>query len=83
MDKFEKKKKTKKIRPVRNTWYDCFNNYFPEPIRKSVDGFKDKIVSLFKSNTPKQNMCRRGQKLSKLKIQNIRNSFVLKKKKRH
>ena len=27
-------------------------SYIPEPIRKSVGGFKDMIVSLFKTNTP-------------------------------
>ena len=39
-----KKKEMKKIRK----W---LSNYIPEPIRKSVGGFKDKIVSLFKTNT--------------------------------
>ena len=29
-------------------------NYIPEPIRKSVGGFKDKIINLFKTNTLKQ-----------------------------
>ena len=43
----------KKIRSMKNTWYDWLINYIPEPIRKSVGGFKDKIVSLFKTNTPK------------------------------
>ena len=45
MDKFEQKKMTK-IRPIKNTWYDWLINYIPEPIRKSVGGFKDKIVIL-------------------------------------
>ena len=53
MDRFEKKKEMKKIRSIKNTWYDWLINYIPEPIRKSVGGFKDKIVSLFKTNTPK------------------------------
>ena len=26
----------------------------PEPIKKSVGGFKDKVISLFKANTPEQ-----------------------------
>ena len=52
MDRFEKKE-MKKIRPIKNTWYDWLINYIPEPIRKSVGGFKDKIVSLFKTNTTK------------------------------
>ena len=57
----------KKISPVKNTWYDWLSNYIPEPIRKSVGGFKDKIVSLFKTNTPKQTVYGREKKLSKLK----------------
>ena len=32
---------------------DDLDNYIPDPIRKSVGGFKDKVVSLFKTNTPK------------------------------
>ena len=43
----------KKIRPIKNTWYNWLINYIPDPIRKNVDGFKDKIISLFKTNTPK------------------------------
>ena len=66
MDKFEQKE-MKKIKPVKNTWYDWLINYFPEPIRKSVDGFKDKIVGLFKTNTHKQTVHGRGKKLSKPK----------------
>ena len=46
MDKFEQKQ-MKKIRPTKNTWYNWLINYIPEPIRKTVGGFKDKIVSLF------------------------------------
>ena len=52
MDRFEKKE-MKKIRPIKFTWCDWLINYIPEPIRKSVGGFKDKIVSLFKANTTK------------------------------
>ena len=37
MDKF-KQKEMKKIRPVKNTWYDFLINYIPEPTRKSVGG---------------------------------------------
>ena len=77
-----KKKDTKKIRPVKNTWYDWLINYIPESIRKSVGGFEDKIVSLFKTNTPKQTVYVRGKKirkpkkLSKPKKQNKRNPFI-------
>ena len=47
------------------------------------DGFKDKVLSLSKTNTPKQTVYGRGKKLSKPKTQNkIRNPFILKKKKK-
>ena len=49
MEKFEEKG-MKRIRPIKNTWYDWLINYIPEPIRKSVGGFKDKVISLFKTN---------------------------------
>ena len=70
VDKFEQKE-MKKIRSIKNTWYGWLINYIPEPIRKSVDGFNDKIVSLFKTNRLKQAVCGRGRKLSKTKTQNI------------
>ena len=82
MDKFEKKK-MKNIRPIKNTWYDRLITYIPEPMRKSVDGFKEKTVIYLKTNTPKQTMYGRGKKLSKPKTQNIRHCFILKKKKRN
>ena len=68
MNKF-KQKEMKKIRPIKNTWYDWLSNYIPDPIRKSVGGFKGKIVSLFKTNTPKQTMYGRGKKPSNSPIQ--------------
>ena len=49
------KKRVEKIRPMKNTWYDWLINYIPESIRKSLSGFKDKIISLFKTNAPKAN----------------------------
>ena len=61
MDKFEQKE-MKKIRPFENTWYDWLINYIPEPIRKSVVGFKDKVISLSKTNAPKQRVYGRGKK---------------------
>ena len=82
MDKFEQKV-MKKIRPIENTWCDWLINYIPALIRKSVSGFKDEIVSLFKTNTPKQTVYRREKKLRKPKTQNTRNPFILKKKKRN
>ena len=35
------------------TWYDWLINYNPEHIRKITGGFKDKIVRLLHTNTPK------------------------------
>ena len=43
-------------------------NDFPKPIIKSISILKDKFISLFKTNTPKQNVYGRGQKLSKDRI---------------
>ena len=57
-------KEMKKIRPIQNIWYDWLINYVPNPIRKSVGGFKDKIVSLFKTGTPKETVNRREKILS-------------------
>ena len=48
MDNFEQKG-MKKIRPVKNTWYDWLISYIPEHITKIVDGFKDEILNLFNS----------------------------------
>ena len=79
MDKTEQKE-IKKIRLTKNTWYDWLINYIPEPIRKGLGGFKDKIVSLFKTNALKQTVYGRAKKLSKPKTQN-RNPFILKKAK--
>ena len=83
MDKFEQKE-MKKIRQNKNNNYiiKAIINHIPEPIRKSIGGFKDKIVSLFRTNTPKQTVYGGGKKLSKPKTQNIRNSFTLKKEKK-
>ena len=67
---FFEQKERKKIRPIRSTWYDWLFNYIPESIRKSVGGFKDKVINLFKTNTPKQSTYGKGKKLSKPKTQN-------------
>ena len=55
MDKFEQKE-MKKIRSIKCTWYDWLINYIPVPMRKSVGGFEDKNVSLFKQTHP-NNLC--------------------------
>ena len=57
----------KKINPIKNTWYDWLINYIPEPITKTVGGFKEKIVHLFNTNAIKQIVHGKGKKLSKPK----------------
>ena len=75
------KRETKKIRPIKNNWYDLFINYISEPIRKSLGGFKEKVIRLVKTNSPKQTVYGRGTKLSKPKTQNnIKIPFLLKRK---
>ena len=66
----------KSQKTVKNTWWDWLINYIPEPIRRSVGGFKDKIVSFFKANTPNQTAYGRGHKLSKSRKQNIKKPFL-------
>ena len=66
----------KKIRSIKNTWYDWLIVYIPEPIKRCVCGFKDKIVSLFKTNIPKKFVCGKGQKLIKPRKQNIKKLFI-------
>ena len=72
-----------------NTWYDWLFNNISRPITKIVGGFKDRIVSIFNTNTSKQTMYGRGKKLSQPKREeqseenkiNSRNPFILKKEK--
>ena len=59
------KKRNEENKTNENTFYDRLINYIHQPIIKSVGGFKDKIVSLFNTNTPKQTVYGRGKKLSK------------------
>ena len=42
MDRSDKKE-IKNIISVKNTWYDWPINCIPEPVRKSVGGFKDEL----------------------------------------
>ena len=72
----------KKIRPVERTWYDWLINYIPKPIRKNVGGFKDKIISLFKTDTPKGTVYGRGKKISKPRKQNIKKAFYIRREQR-
>ena len=91
MDKF-KLKEMKKKRPVKNNLFDCLINYIPEPITKTVDGFKLMVVSYFKTNTL-QNYSKKIQKNpNKPKTQKqseenvtkiIKNFFKLKNKTKH
>ena len=53
MDRFEKKE-MKKTRAFKNNWYDWLINYNSEPTRKSLGSFKYKIISLVKTNSPKE-----------------------------
>ena len=79
MNRFETKRNKKeitKIRPIKNTWFDWLINYISVPIRKSVGDFKDKIVNLFKTKTPKQTVWGRGKKLRKPRKQNIKKPFI-------
>ena len=82
----------KKIRPFKNIWYEWLISYIHEPIRKSVGGLKDKIVSAlkdkvlnalaektvsnFKINTPKETTHERGQKLDKPRERIIKKPFI-------
>ena len=83
----------KKRRFAKNTWYDWLFTYISA--QKTVGGFKDKIMSLFKQTQPStivnqhmSTMCmglERNQKKTKIKktgdsiIKNIRNRFMLEK----
>ena len=40
--------------PIKNACYDWLTDYIAKPIRKSLVGFIDKVVSLFKTNTPEE-----------------------------
>ena len=81
MDKNEQKE-MKKMRPIKNTWYEWLSNYIPEPITKIVGGFKDRNLSLFNTNTPKQTVYGRRKKPSKPKTQNKINDIKKRKKKK-
>ena len=47
--------------------YDWLINYNLEAMKNVFGGFKDKVVSLFDTKTPKQTEYGRGKKLSKPK----------------
>ena len=45
-------------------------------LEKSASGFKGKVISFFKTNTPKETVYGRGKKLSNPKRQNKTNSIT-------
>ena len=65
-----------------NSLYYYNSLIHPEPTRKSVGGFKDKTVSLFKINTPYQTVYGRIKKLTKSKPENNYKSFYIKKERK-
>ena len=84
-----KKKRTIRKRTfTKNTWYDWYDwliNHIPEPIKKTVGGVKDQIMSLFKTKDYSKPKCVKtvygsGKKQSEENIiKSIRNLFNLKK----
>ena len=66
----------KKIKPIKNTWYNWLTNYISKPVRKSVDGCKDKIVSLFKTNTLRKPSWERKETKQTKNTENIRKPFI-------
>ena len=72
----------KKVWPAKNTWQDCLINYIPERIRKSVGGFKDKIVSLFKTHLNKLCVGEETKSKAKEKQNTKQKSFYIKKEKK-
>ena len=90
MDKFEKKKLTKKKTFIKSIWYDWHDwliNYIPELIQNSIGGVEDQIMSLFKTkdynkSEPVKTVLGGESKLSKPKTQNTKNPFLLKKTKK-
>ena len=82
------KSKTIEIKYL-NTWCYWLINYIPE-LLKIMGGFKDKVVTVFKTNTHAQTVYGRERKLSKRKSQkqseenifkNNRNLFYIKRRK--
>ena len=76
MDWFLKKKELKKLTSIKSIWYDWWINYTTKPLIKNVSVLKDKVMSLYKTNTPKQTVYGRGKKLSKPRKQNIKKPFI-------
>ena len=67
------------IRPIIKIQYNQLINYIHyihKPIRKNIGGFKDKIVSLFKTNTSQQITYGREKKLSKPRKHNIKKLVI-------
>ena len=45
-------------------------------MRKKVGGFKDKVISLFKTNTSKQTVYGRGKKINKSKTKKSEENII-------
>ena len=75
MDRFEEEE-IKKIRPIKKTWYGWLFDCIPKPARKSAIVLKDIFISIFKTNTPKQTVYGRGQKLHKPRKQIVKKPFT-------
>ena len=82
----------KKIRPVKNTWYDWLIIYIAEPMTKSGSSVNDKTVSALKDKTLNAlkgktvtlltvTVYGRGQKLSNAKERFIKKPFISEEKK--
>ena len=75
MDRFEEEE-MKKIRPIKKTWYGWLFDCIPKPARKSASVLKDIFISIFKTNTAKQTVYGRGQKLHKPRKQIVKKPFT-------
>ena len=60
----------------KKKWYDWFINHITKSTRKDVNGFKDKIVNLFKTNTTNETVYGRVKKLSKSRKEKIEKPFI-------
>ena len=63
------RKRNEENKGNENTWCDWLNNYIPEPVRKNASCFKDKVISIFNRDTPKQTVNVWEKKLGKPKTQ--------------
>ena len=76
MDTFGKKE-MKKMRPIKNSWYDWLINYIPEPIAKILGVFKYKIVIIFITNTHKKSVYKKKKLKKNKKKKNRKKTFYI------